>query len=87
MAFGHRYPRVPTFGLPCPTTIFTLGILLLASFPFPKSVFIVPFLWSVVGTSAAFQLGVLQDLSLLVSGLLGLRGMVYGTLLKKNEIS
>ena len=21
---GHRYPAVPTFGLPCPTTIFTL---------------------------------------------------------------
>lgn len=25
---GHGYPYSPTFGLPCPTTIFTLGILL-----------------------------------------------------------
>lgn len=25
---GHRYPYAPTFGLPCPTTIFTLGLLL-----------------------------------------------------------
>ena len=23
---GHGYPRLPTFGLPCPTTIFTFGI-------------------------------------------------------------
>ena len=26
--FDHRYPAAPTFGLPCPTTIFTLGMLL-----------------------------------------------------------
>ncbi|MEJ2545056.1 MAG: DUF6064 family protein [Calditrichaceae bacterium] len=25
---GHTYPYSPTFGLPCPTTIFTFGILL-----------------------------------------------------------
>jgi len=27
---GHRYPALPTFGLPCPTAIFTLGVLLMA---------------------------------------------------------
>lgn len=26
---GHIYPSSPTFGLPCPTTIFTFGMLLL----------------------------------------------------------
>ena len=26
-ALGHRYPASPTFGLPCPTTILTLGLL------------------------------------------------------------
>lgn len=25
---GHIYPRTPTFGVPCPTTIFTFGLLL-----------------------------------------------------------
>ncbi|HXV99120.1 MAG TPA: DUF6064 family protein, partial [Anaerolineae bacterium] len=25
---GHTYPQSPTFGLPCPTTIFTFGLLL-----------------------------------------------------------
>ena len=34
MAFGHSYPRAPMFGLvPCPTTIFTFGMLLLAARP------------------------------------------------------
>ena len=28
---GHVYPNSPTFGLPCPTTIFTFGILLFSS--------------------------------------------------------
>ena len=69
---GHRYPAVPTFGLPCPTTIFTIGMLLFAAPPVPRSVFVVPLLWSVIGSIAAFQLGVLQDLGLLVAGLIGL---------------
>lgn len=69
---GHRYPAVPTFGLPCPTTIFTIGMLLYAAPPVPKSVFVVPLLWSAIGSVAAFQLGVLQDLGLLVAGVAGL---------------
>ena len=47
---GHRYPATPTFGLPCPTTIFTIGILLFAQAPVPRTVFIVPIFWSAVGT-------------------------------------
>ena len=27
-ALGHQYPLSPTFGAPCPTTIFTFGLLL-----------------------------------------------------------
>lgn len=64
---GHAYPREPTFGLPCPTTIFTLGLLLFAKRPRPVSVFVVPFAWSLVGTTAAFQLGVVQDYGLLAA--------------------
>jgi uncharacterized protein DUF6064 len=69
---GHRYPEIPTFGLPCPTTIFTIGVLLLAQGRAPASVFLVPVLWSLVGSSAAFALGVYQDLGLLVAGAIGL---------------
>lgn len=64
---GNRYPTAPTFGLPCPTTIFTIGILLFAKPPVSRSVFIVPVLWALVGSSAAIALGVYQDLGLLVA--------------------
>jgi hypothetical protein len=66
---GHRYPAAPTFGLPCPTTIFTLGVLLFAAHPVPRWVLVVPLLWAAVGSVAAFQLGVLEDLAMLVAGI------------------
>ncbi|MNC84670.1 hypothetical protein D3C83_02290 [compost metagenome] len=67
---GHRYPAAPTFGLPCPTTIFTLGLMLFAVHPVTRWVFVVPLLWAAVGSVAAFQLGVLEDLALPAAGIL-----------------
>jgi len=61
---GHRYPASPTFGLPCPTTLFTFGMLLWARPPLPRRVLVIPVLWSLVATSAAVQLGMMEDLSL-----------------------
>ena len=59
--------RIPTFGVPCPTTILTAGLLMLAA---PRSwrLSIVPVIWSVVGGSAAFLLGVSADYALPVAG-------------------
>jgi hypothetical protein len=67
---GHRYPEAPTFGLPCPTTIFTLALLLWADPTLPRTLLVVPLLWSVIGTSAAFTLGVHEDLGLAVAGVI-----------------
>jgi Family of unknown function (DUF6064) len=72
---GHRYPAVPTFGLPCPTTIFTIGVLLFATGPVPRAVLVVPVLWAAVGSTAAFALGVYQDLGLLVAGIVAVVAM------------
>jgi hypothetical protein len=58
---------IPTFGLPCPTTIFTAGLLLLAM-PHSRIFSIVPIVWSVIGGSAAFLLGVSADYALPVAG-------------------
>jgi hypothetical protein len=68
---GHTYPSSPTFGLPCPTTIFTIGALLLANRP-PRYVAVIPLLWSVIGFLAAISLGVKEDTSLLIAGLIGM---------------
>lgn len=68
---GHAYPAKPTFGLPCPTTIFTVGVLLWARPRVPWQVLVVPALWSVIGMSAASHFGVLEDLGLPVAGVGG----------------
>ncbi len=65
----HGYPAVPLFGItPCPVTIFTLGCLLLTMGRIPWWVAAIPVLWSLIGGTAAFLLGVPQDWILLVSG-------------------
>ena len=70
--FGHMYPRCPVFGVaPCPTVIFTFGLLLWTSTPVPMYVLIIPFLWSLIGFSAALRLGVPQDYGMVVAGILG----------------
>lgn len=66
---GHVYPYSPTFGLPCPTTIFTLGILFWVENKPPKSLWIIPLVWSAIGFTAALTLGVYEDMGLLVAGI------------------
>ncbi len=70
-ASGHGYPELPMFGVtPCPVTIFTFGALLLTRRPPLTVLFVIPLLWSLIGGSAAFLLGIPQDWPLLVSGIL-----------------
>ena len=69
--FGHWWPSNPTFGLPCPTTIFTFGLLLWTNKKVPKYILIIPLLWALIGMSAAINLGIWEDLGLIVAGLFG----------------
>ena len=71
VAVGHAYPAQPTFGLPCPTTIFTVGMLLWASPRVPWAVLVVPAGWSVLGLSAVRYFGVVEDAMLPLAGLAG----------------
>ncbi len=74
---GHAYPRTPTFGLPCPTTIFTFGLLLWTSARVPRVVLVIPFLWSLLGFTAALSLGIREDIGLLVAGIVGSALLIY----------
>jgi hypothetical protein len=60
--------RIPTFGVPCPTTIFTAGFLMLAA---PRSwpLAIIPVIWSLVAGSAAVLLDVRADYALPIAGI------------------
>jgi hypothetical protein len=70
--------RIPTFGLPCPTTIFTAGVLMLAT-PGSWHLAAVPVIWSAIGGSAAFLLGVRADVALPIAGLVLAIYSVRGT--------
>ena len=68
---GHGYPRSPSFGVaPCPTTIFTFGLLLCTSARVPRTVLIIPFIWSLIGFVAAITLGIREDIGLLMASVL-----------------
>lgn len=59
--------RLISIGLPCPSTIFAFGFLMLADKKMPGYLLIIPSLWALVGVSAAINLGIYQDLMILVA--------------------
>ncbi len=68
---GHGLMAGPVFGVvPCPTTIFTLGILMIARGRWVVWLSIIPVLWTLIGLSAALQLGIPDDLGMPIAGLL-----------------
>lgn len=68
LASGHPYPRVPTFGVPCPTAILTIGLLVSACGRLPLTLAMVPMVWAFIGGSAALLFGVVPDYVLLAAG-------------------
>lgn len=84
-ALGRIYPALQTFGVPCPTTIFTFGLLLWTDKKVPLSLLIIPVLWSIVGTSAALNFGIKEDFGLLVAGTLGTASIIRRNLIPKME--
>ena len=78
MLLGHTYPRAPMFGIaPCPTTIFTFGLLLWTVPKIPRYLVIIPLLWSVIGFGAALNFGIKEDIGLLISGVLAAALILY----------
>ena len=68
---GHRFPSSPVFGVaPCPTTIFTFGLLLWLERRPSLWLLLIPIIWAIVGSSAVFVLGVREDIGLITSALL-----------------
>jgi len=72
LGLGHRLPSAPTFGVPCPTAIFTFGLIVWLTAPRPRSIVIIPALWSVVAFFASIELGMWEDLGLTAAALAGI---------------
>jgi Family of unknown function (DUF6064) len=67
-AFVHSYPAAPTYGLPCPTVLLTIGLLLTVPGGVPLTLAVIPIAWGFVGGSAAILLDVQTDYGLLAAG-------------------
>lgn len=83
---GHTYPFSPTFGLPCPTTIFTFGIMLWNRKQRCWPVMVIPIIWSIFGFAAVLQLGVAEDSVLPAAGLISFLFMIL-TKKDKNHVT
>jgi hypothetical protein len=68
IGLAHGYPAAPTCGVPCPTAILTIGLVLTAREKVPVSLAVVPALWGFIGGSAAILLNVPTDYVLLGAG-------------------
>jgi len=68
---GHIYPKFFAVGLvPCPTTIFTLGIFLIINKSIPIKYFVIPLVISLGGFLAAYN-GIYEDIGLIIVGISG----------------
>jgi hypothetical protein len=64
---GHTWPRAPMFAVPCPTTLLTAGLLLVADSASLWLACVVPIIWASVAGSAAILLGIPADFALFVA--------------------
>ncbi len=76
-AVGHIYPQSLTVGVfPCPTTIFTFGLLLCTASKVPKYLLIAPGLFALSGVAGP-SVGIVEDIGLFISGILAVAVLVY----------
>jgi hypothetical protein len=66
---GRVYPRSVPFGLvPCPTTVFTIGLLMMTNKKVPPHLLAIPGIWSVCAVVPVLS-GVYEDVGLILAGL------------------
>jgi Family of unknown function (DUF6064) len=83
---GHGFMAGPMFGVaPCPTTIFTIGLLLMARGRWVIWLSVIPILWSLIGLAAAIQLGIPEDLGLPLAGAVLAGALVIQARATRNE--
>lgn len=66
LLLGHRYPAVPSFGTPCPVTIFTFGVFCLLPAHIGRFAVAIPLLWALIGSYGGVAMGVPEDAGLIV---------------------
>ncbi|MBI5402714.1 MAG: hypothetical protein HY959_04900 [Ignavibacteriae bacterium] len=72
LLLGNDINRTILLGLPCPTVIYTFGIIVLSRKNYTLYKLIIPVIWAFIGFSAAIKFGVYQDVMLPVSAVISL---------------
>lgn len=85
-ALGRVFPASPTFGAPCPTVIYTFGLMTLTDEKFPRHLLIIPLLWAAVGSTAAWNFGVAEDFGLALTATVGTIFILRRDFLPKKEV-
>ena len=83
---GRFFPASPTFGAPCPLVIFTFGILTWTDKKFTTYLLIIPLLWAIVGSTAAFSFGVTEDFGLSVTAVVAAYFILHHLVELKKEV-
>jgi hypothetical protein len=66
--FGHVYPRSLPFGLvPCPTSVFTIGLLMMTNKKVHRHVLVIPAIWSICAVVPVVS-GIYEDAGLILAG-------------------
>jgi hypothetical protein len=73
---GHGYPNGPSFGAPCPVTLFFLGMTFWMVGGVTVTAAVIPLAWALIGTSAALGLGIYEDSALAISAILVIGEMI-----------
>ena len=68
MILGFQYPRMPSFGVPCPVTLLSAGLLLTTTPPAPRPLFVIPIAWTIIAGTAAVLFDVYMDWALFIAG-------------------
>lgn len=83
---GHAYPETPTFGLPCPTTLFSVGMLAMTVPGAPRGTMWMPLIWCLVGGQAALLLDIPPDFGLFAAALVALALILCGKKVKRGQV-
>jgi hypothetical protein len=74
---GRGYPHLLLAGMmPCPTAIFTLGLLLWTEKPIPKLVPVIPVVYALTGF-VPVKMGVIEDIGLIAGGFVTAILLIY----------
>jgi hypothetical protein len=74
---GRPPVQSPWMGVvPCPTTIFTIGLLLRSTSRRPAVFLVLPIAWALIGTTAAIRFGVFEDLGMTAAAIVGVLSLL-----------